>query len=161
MIVFTRVEVDAAQEDVEHAGEVAKDVRAAAPDDHDVARSRRLFDHVLRDLQHRLARVEGGVGVGRSPGRSLGRDQRLGAGGAERDKQPREQRARLLVLGLDLLLRQLEPVRDLVDDPRLEQVGLQLAGEHLPHGRAPRPELTANRDDRHGVGSNLRHQAVR
>src|SRR5258708_5178020 len=45
-------------------------------------------------------------------------------------------------------------VRDVVDDPGLEQVDFQASGEHVPHRLSPRSELAANRDDRH-AGPNL------
>src|SRR4030088_2810534 len=48
------------KENVERAGEVAKDVGTAAADDDDVAAPGRLFDDVLRDGEDRLAGVEGG-----------------------------------------------------------------------------------------------------
>src|SRR5919204_4314273 len=104
-----------AEEDVEGAGSVAQQVGAAATDDDDVPAPRRLLDHVLGDLEHGLAGVERGGGVGRCPGGGrLRRDERLRARAAEGDQEPGEQRPGLLVLGLDLLLRQLEAAGDLV-----------------------------------------------
>src|SRR5258708_479720 len=147
-----------AEENMERSWEIVQEISAAAADDHHVPRPGRLLDDVVRDLQDRFAGVERGVGVGRAPGRHLGWDQRLRARGAQRDQEPGEQGAGGLVLGLDLLLGKLEPVRDLIDDPRFEQVDMKPLGKHLAHRRAPRPKLAANRDDRH-LGANLLHQA--
>src|SRR5665213_2063681 len=107
--------------------EVMEDVSAAAAYDHHVACSRRLADHVLGDLEHGSAGVEDGVDVGWVPRCGFGWDHRLAAGGTKRHEEAVEQRAWLLVLCLDLFLRELEPVRDLVDDPGLQEVDLQLA----------------------------------
>ena len=80
-----------AQEDMESSRQVAQQVRAAAPDDDDVAASRRLLDHVLGDLEHGFPGVKRGVGVGRRPGGGLGRDQRFGAGRAQCHEQAGQQ----------------------------------------------------------------------
>jgi len=79
----------------------------------------------------------------------------IGAGTALPSYTDSTLRLKLMSIGC----RPLRTVRDLVDDPRLEQVDLQPSGEHTSHGGAPRSELAANRDDRH-VGSNLLHQVV-
>src|SRR5665213_1796643 len=150
-----------AQVDVEGALEITEDVGAAPPDDDDIARAGGFLDHLLGDREDGAAcvehRVEDGVDVRWVPGRRLRLDHRLATRGAERHEEPVQQRAWLLVLRLDLLLRELEPLSDLVDDPRLEQVGMKLAGEHLAHDGRPRPELASYGDDRHVVRSNLLH----
>jgi len=66
-----------------------------------------------------------------------------------------QQRARLLVLGLDLLLRKLEPVGDLVDDLGVQEVGLQPRRQHAADGRPSRPELPTDRDDRHVLAGSI------
>src|SRR5438477_664523 len=138
------------QEQVEGARELGQDVGTAPADDHDVPGSGRLLDDVLGDLQDGLPGVEGRPGVGRRPGGRFGRDQRLAAGRAERDEQPGQERTGMLILSFDLFARQLEPAPDLVDDLGIQEVGLQRLGQHVADGRAPRPKLPPDRDDRHG-----------
>ena len=138
------------EEDVKRVGEAPQDVGPAAADDDHVAGAGRLLDHVLRDLEHGLAGVEGRGGVGRAPGSRLGRDQRLAARRSERHQQPGEQGAGVLVLCLDLFFGELEAARHLVDDFGIEKIGLELGRQHVTDGRAARPKLPPDRNDRHG-----------
>src|SRR5712691_5597340 len=63
--------------------------------------------------------------------------------------EPAQQRARLLILGLDLFARQLEPVGDLIDQLGVEKVGLDLGRQHVADRPAPGPDLPPDGDDRH------------
>jgi hypothetical protein len=67
----------------------------------------------------------------------------------------------LLVLSLNLLLGKLEPVRDLVDEARVEEIGVQLASEHLGDGSTASPKLPPNRDYRHGRNCEVQGRATR
>src|SRR5215472_9878628 len=64
--------LSSAEEDVKGAGELAQDVGAATADDDHIPGPSRLLDHVLGDLEDRLAGVERGSGVGRGPGGCFG-----------------------------------------------------------------------------------------
>src|SRR5712691_11384308 len=150
-----------AEEHVHRAGVVVKDIRASAADDDDVFALGRLPDHLLGDLEDGTTGVEHRVGVGRRPGRAgLGRDHGLGVGGSKCEQQTAHQGTRLLVFRLDLLPRQLEPVRDLVDQLGVEEVAVELGRQHVADRPAPGPDLPPDGDDRHSPAPSWLLQVV-
>src|SRR5712691_9609303 len=138
-----------AQENVQGAWVVLKDVGAAATDDHHAVPAGSLRDHVLGDLEDGSTGVEDRVRVGRAPGGGLRRDHRLGVGGPKRQKESAQQRAGVLVLRLDLLLRQLETAGDLIDQLAVQEVELEAGRQHLADRVAPGPDLPPDGNDRH------------
>src|SRR5215467_1172669 len=118
------------EEDVQGSGFVPQDVCPASTNDYRVARARSLLDHLLRDLQHRLAGVGGLIGVRRRPGCRLRRRGELDRGSAQRLEYTAHKAAGHLLVPLHLVLRQLEPAGHLLEDLRVDQLGPQPLCHH-------------------------------